>query len=153
MDPFTNATTIASMCMAIYKLHYLKPETIGVIPHGGYRKNERQSLTAIKWLKWISESQDLDIQHARNGQEVTLLMFIFLLLLLSSFQVTIGKYKLDGQLRTDHTQLYEFNGCPFHGCPKCFKNRHTRLPMSDMTAQGAYEQTIAKERYLTALGW
>lgn len=70
VDPFTSSITIASTCMHIFRKKFLKPDTIGIVPHGGYRANERQSVIAIKWLKWISETQNADIQHARNGKEV-----------------------------------------------------------------------------------
>ena len=70
VDPFAAGITIASVCMHIFQHQFLKPETIGVVPHGGYRKNDIQSVIAIKWIKWISETENLDIQHARNGQEV-----------------------------------------------------------------------------------
>ena len=49
---------------------------------------------AIKWLKWLSETEDLDIQHARNGGEVR-----------------FGNYKFDGQLRTDQSVVFELYGC------------------------------------------
>ena len=88
VDPFADAVTIASTCMHIFRKRFLKPETIAIVPHGGYRKNEMQSIVAIKWLKWLSHSEDLQIQHARNGGEVHVL-----------------KYKVDGMLRTDNKQV------------------------------------------------
>ena len=54
----------------------------------------RCSIKALKWLKWKAESEDLDIQHALNGGEVHIM-----------------QYKVDGQLRSDPKQLYEFYGC------------------------------------------
>ena len=62
--------TIASTCMTIFRKCFLPEETIAIVPHQGYRKNDRQSVIAIKWLKWLSERDDLDIQHAKNGGEV-----------------------------------------------------------------------------------
>ena len=99
LDPFVSATTIASTCMTIFRKCFLDPETIAIVPHGGYRKNDQQSIIAIKWLKWLSETQQLDIQHARNGGEVWI-------------PVGNNKHvKPDGRLRTDDKQLYEFHGC------------------------------------------
>ena len=92
-------------------------------------------MIAIKWLKWLSESEDLDIQHARNGREVKIL-----------------NYKVDGQRRTDKKQLFEFNGCVFHGCPKCFINRKNRLPRSNLTAEEAYTRTLERQKKLEAAG-
>ena len=70
VDPFAASCTIASSCMDCYRRKFLKPDTIGIIPHGGYRKNDKHSIVAMKWLKWVSESEGIDIQHARNGGEV-----------------------------------------------------------------------------------
>ena len=99
VDPFVSAVTIPGTCMTIYRKRFLDPETIGIVPHQGYRRNDQQSAIAIKWIKWLSETQQLDIQHARNGGEVW---------------IPVGNnrhVKPDGQLRTDDKQLYEFYGC------------------------------------------
>ena len=69
-DPYTNSTTIASACMFAYRYKFLQPDSIGIVPHGGYRYNEIQSIKAIKWLKCVSVLENLNIQHARNGLEV-----------------------------------------------------------------------------------
>ena len=76
VDPFAVATTIASSCMDCYRRNFLKENTIGIVPAGGYRKNDKQSIIAIKWLKWLSEQNGLDIQHAKNGGEVCLLFVV-----------------------------------------------------------------------------
>ena len=68
-DPFAYATTIASTCMHAYRLNFMASKMLAIVPHGGYRRSEKQSIMAIKWLKWVSETEELDIQHARNGQE------------------------------------------------------------------------------------
>ena len=121
--------------MHIFRKRFLKKETIAIVPNGGYRTEEMQSAIAIKWLKWLSESEDLEIQHARNGREVKIL-----------------NYKVDGQLRNDIKQLFEFNGCVFHGCPKCFVNRKNRLPRSNLTAEEAYTRTMERQKKLEAAG-
>ena len=71
------------------------------MPNGGYRKQDRQSAVGIRWLQYLSVTENLDIQHARNGGEVK-----------------IGKYKVDGQDRNNPNSLFEFYGCTFHGCKK-----------------------------------
>ncbi len=42
---------------------------IGIIPKGGYRGLEKQSIEALNWLKWQSHKHNIRIQHARNGKE------------------------------------------------------------------------------------
>ena len=52
---------------------------------------------AIKWLSYEMESEDIYIQHVRNGGEKR-----------------VGKYLLDGYCEEYHA-AYEFQGCFWHG--------------------------------------
>ena len=79
VDLFESAITIASACNIVFRQKFLKKDQIGIILPGGYRHNEMQSIIALKWLKWVAEKEDLQIQHAGNGVEKQ-----------------IGKYKVDG---------------------------------------------------------
>jgi hypothetical protein len=47
---------------------FLKPDTVGRIPRGGYRLGDRQSAEP---LQWTGRTRD-DITHAGNGREVHL---------------------------------------------------------------------------------
>lgn len=91
IDPFVESITIASACNAYYRLHHLPLNRIAVVPHGGYRKEERQSVMALKWLKWLAHTTGQRIQHKLNGGEVK-----------------IGRWRVDGLC--DRT-VYEFYGC------------------------------------------
>jgi hypothetical protein len=92
VKPFDVAVTIASACMHVFRKNYLKPQSIGLVPHGGYRRRENQSDQALRWLKWLSESQDIRIQHARNGGEKK-----------------VGRFKVDGYDPESKT-VYEYHG-------------------------------------------
>jgi hypothetical protein len=70
-DPFQVAVTIPGTCMHIYRKRYLKKKTIGIVPHKGYCKNDKHSRVAIKWLKWISHSQQLQIQVLGGSLEIS----------------------------------------------------------------------------------
>ena len=48
VDPLTESVTIASACNRVFRKNFLKPNTIGIIPPGGYRRHEKQSAIAIK---------------------------------------------------------------------------------------------------------
>lgn len=63
IDPLTESITIASACNKYYRKHHLPINRIAVIPHGGYRKEERQSILALKWLKWVSKQTGERIRH------------------------------------------------------------------------------------------
>lgn len=91
IDPLVESITIASACNKLYRHHHMPINRIAVVPHGGYRKAENQSIIAIKWLKWIAHKSGQRIQHKLNGGEVQ-----------------IGKFKVDGI--SDKT-VFEFYGC------------------------------------------
>ena len=112
IDPFNKALTIASYCQEVYRTNFLKKDTIAIFNNDRQLKI-KQSNVAVKWLSYISEKEDLYIQHVRNGGEKR-----------------FNNYFLDGYCEETHT-AYEFQGCFWHGkdlvtvnfsYPKTFKN-------------------------------
>lgn len=69
IDPFEKCITIASVGNLVYRTLYLQSERIGIIPPHGYRPEQKQSIKAMHWLKYISKRYDVNIQHAFNGGE------------------------------------------------------------------------------------
>ena len=96
IDPFNKSLTIASYCQEVYRTNFLKKDTIAVFQADRQLKI-KQSNVAVKWLSYISEKEDLCIQHVRNGGEKQ-----------------FGDYSLDGYCEETHT-AYEFQGCFWHG--------------------------------------
>ena len=96
IDPFDKCLTIASACHEVYRTNYLKKDTIAVFDHNRQLKI-KQSNIAVKWLSWVAEKDEIDIEHVRNGGEKR-----------------IGKYSLDGYCEERNT-VYEFQGCYWHG--------------------------------------
>ena len=96
IDPFNKSLTIASYCQEVYRTNFLKKDTIAVFQPDRQLKI-KQSNVAVKWLSYISEKEDLCIQHVRNGGEKR-----------------FGDYSLDGYCEETHT-AYEFQGCFWHG--------------------------------------
>ena len=132
MDPFARAITIASAVSVVYRQNFLKPNTIGIIPEGGYRRTDKFSIIAMKWLKWVSKVENIQIQHALNGGEFR-----------------VGKYRVDGKFADT---IFEFNGCAVHGC-LCLPNREMKLPLSSMTADEAYQRTLDRKQFLENQGY
>jgi hypothetical protein len=100
VEPFLESVTIASACNLAFRRNFLKPNTIGLIPKNGYRMADNQSAIALQWLTWEEDQRSVTIQHAGRGREAR-----------------ISGLKVDG---FDGERIYEFQGCYFHGCPKCF---------------------------------
>ena len=46
IDVFVEAITIASACQKVYRKMFLNPDTVGLIPKGGYTCNNRYSKKA-----------------------------------------------------------------------------------------------------------
>jgi hypothetical protein len=89
--PFDVAVTIASACMYTFRKNFLKPNTIATIPHGGYNGKDRHSKDSLKWLKWISRTEGIHIQHAGNGREFK-----------------VGRLRVDGYCQATNT-IYEYH--------------------------------------------
>ena len=81
----------------------MKADTIAVVPEYGYNPTNKPSIKCQQRLRGVSEEQKIRIQHAFNGGEYH-----------------VEKYLLDGICHENKT-IYEFHGCVFHGCPKCFQ--------------------------------
>jgi hypothetical protein len=93
IDPLLYSLTIASACNLVFRRKFLQPEQIGVVPVGGYRRAENQSVAALKWIMWTSEQRHIRIQHKLNGGEYK-----------------IHPYSVDGYNAETNT-VYEFHGC------------------------------------------
>ena len=93
--------TIAGVAYATYSSDYMPGDTIAFCPE--IYLSEKHSKISISWLDWISKN---DIQHALNGGEKRL--------------DDIGY--VDGFNKETNT-VYEFQGCFWHGCKDCFKEK------------------------------
>ena len=90
VDPFAACITIASACNLVFRRNFLKPDTIAIFPQK--RHIETQSVIALKWLSYVSQENNIRIQHAKNGGEFR-----------------IGSFRVDGYSRDTNT-IYEFHG-------------------------------------------
>ena len=70
----------------------------------GFRPQQAQPYgqMAVQWLTWESDRTGYNTRHQVNGREKR-----------------IGKRPVDGWCAKTHT-AYQFHGCYFHGCPKCY---------------------------------
>jgi len=66
---FLEAVTIESACSKVLQKKFINPETIGLLTPGGYSANNRYSKKALMWLLHMEQTDDCQIQHARNGRE------------------------------------------------------------------------------------
>lgn len=124
--PFESCITIASACNLVFRTNFLESESIGIIPPHGYRPQQNRSRKAIQWIRCISQRENINIQHALNGGEKQ-----------------IGSYFVDGYtvLQNGVRTVYEFRGCFWHGCPKCF-SKNTKNPVNGSLMSDLHQQTL-----------
>jgi len=72
VDIFLESSTIASACNKDLRKGFLKPETIGLLPKGGYSCNQNYSKKALMWNLNMVQTDGCTIMHARNGREFRL---------------------------------------------------------------------------------
>ncbi|CAH3194637.1 unnamed protein product [Porites evermanni] len=118
-NPMAKCITIASACNLYWRKHHLTPDTIAVEPLGGWRGAQvNQSLKALQRLYYQEhllpkEGACADrIRHVRNGGE-------------QSVRTIANSYFVDGYDPLTRT-VYEFHGCLYHGCPRCYPNRSVK---------------------------
>ena len=104
IDPFQKSITIASLCHYIFRNRLMKSDSIAIIPENGYNPEQKTSNKAQLWLKYLSFSQKIFIEHSKNKGEIRL-----------------ENYFGDGYHRESNT-IFEFHGCFWHGCPLCFSS-------------------------------
>lgn len=103
IDPF-DSITISSYINKIFRRYHLKPNTVAIIPKNGYNAKQKVSEKSMLYLKYISEKDNIFIQHAKNLGEKK-----------------VGQFYLDGFCETKK-KIIEFHGCKWHGCQVCYKS-------------------------------
>ncbi|XP_059577891.1 uncharacterized protein LOC132248570 [Alligator mississippiensis] len=136
IDPF-QYITLASVCMAMYRFMFLEPQTVALLPPDNYhRQKKRFSTPSIQWLMYISEKENIQIQHALQGAEFH-----------------VGPYFLDGYANIGgEPTAFEFNGCFFHGCVTCY-NEKDQNPLTGTTFGFLNYQALHKTDYLKREGF
>ena len=145
-DPMEKCVTIASACNRFWRKKLVSKNKIASEPPRGWHgSRSNQSIKALKWLAW--QEHQLRLQHpspsdrirtVRDGGEVRVL----------------DRYLVNGYDPTTRT-VYEFHGCLWHGCPKCFPVQRDRYPIchTDRTLNQVHEATLLKQDILRQHGY
>ena len=137
-NPFDHIT-IASACNMDLRRNRMIPNSIASEPTLTWKKNNvNQSNEAIEWLTWCQQHQAPHLQHAKNDGE---------------YRIPGTKLHVDGFDASTNT-IYEYHGCFFHGCPRCYPKRYeTHRRPCDRSMQDAYEDTQQRTRRLRQQGY
>jgi len=173
VDPYKHSSTIASACSDVFRRKFLEKGMIGIVPHEGYRRKDKHSVVAIKWLMWISHSEGIQMQHARNHGEVKIGDFkvdgfcyelnkifefhgkyILVVLFKVRFLFQVLRKASLLKLFCHHPHIfYILSGCIYHGCLKCFVDRTKKVPGSEMTMDAAYQRTMNRRQFFLDLDY
>ena len=114
------------------------------MPSCGFGGLDAHSRVSIIWLEYEALTRDLTILHARNGGEHKVIN-----------QTRDGWLKLDGyhvDQVTGKETAWEFHGCVYHGCRRCFGGPNTpanvRHPHTGESLKSLYRRTEARLVYL-----
>ncbi|XP_054622457.1 uncharacterized protein LOC129182178 [Dunckerocampus dactyliophorus] len=126
-DPF-DSVTIASAALNVFQTKFLKPNTIAIPCPNNYKTNSKAfSHASIQWLEYEAFSRGISIRHALNGGEVK-----------------FGRYSVDGYGELNGGKVvFEFLGCYFHGCPKCYMGSDVS-PLSKTCFSEVYSETLKR---------
>lgn len=104
-----------------------------------HKKCMKHSKKQIEWLYFIHKYLKINIQHILNNGEYK-----------------IGNYYVDG-FNEKFNIVFEFNGCYFHGCKKCFNEnklfRYDTDKNINVYMKDLYERTLNKKKYILDNGY
>ncbi|MCG8079176.1 MAG: hypothetical protein JAY75_23495, partial [Candidatus Thiodiazotropha taylori] len=106
IDPFKVACTVAQTCSLVWRKDHMPENSVAIIPPEGYPNEKKYSIKAVRWLQVVAKKTNTHIQHALNGGEQK-----------------IGEHYVDG-FDHENNRVYEFQGCYWHGCERCYPDRH-----------------------------
>jgi len=135
IDVFVESITIASACYKLLRKRFLKPDTIGLIPTGGYTCNNRYNKKALILLLHMERTDGVQIMHCRNVRNYRL--------------PELPRFSVDVYCPETNT-LYDFFGCFWHG--------HTCQPFQNVatfigdTLTERYECTMSRLEQITRAG-
>ena len=149
-DPMEKCVTIASACNRFWRKKLVPINKIASEPPRGWHgSRSNQSNKALKWLAW--QEHQLRLQHPTPGDRIRTVR--------NGGEVRVfDRYLVDGfdprDPVTQRPTVYEFNGCLWHGCLRCFPKNRNRFPIchTDRTIQEVYEATLMKQEALRQRG-
>ena len=161
--------TIASACNRDLRTNRMIPDSLASEPLGGWRNRINQSQVALEWLTWWDhqlrqqaleqlthedlKAQDLMASAYPDHPHPTQRHYLQHVGNAGEYHLPGTTFSVDGFHRETNT-VYEFHGCFWHGCPKCYPVRNKKhLRLCKRTMHAAYENTQNKMTRLRAQGY
>ncbi|KAK3916521.1 putative DNA polymerase [Frankliniella fusca] len=122
-DPMFNCMTLSAACMAAFRRNFLKKDTIGIVPPGGYHGRGKQSHMALKWLDYESHKLGRVISTIYTDREISVMG-----------RRVDGYVEIPQQDGIVEKRIYQFHGCYWHHCP-------THYPANEDSGENRYPKT------------
>lgn len=126
--------TLAGLCNAVYKKQFMPKHSIAAVPPNGYADIQNFSSKSLEWLTYMEKTFP-DIRHIGNS---------------AIGEATVSSMRVDGFIESSNT-VFEFYGCFYHACPKCFPNKYDIHPLYKKTFEHVHSETIQRKQRLQAL--
>ena len=110
-------------------------------PQTAYEKafypKHQASKESIQWLEYVAKHWKITIHHAMSGH---------------GGERWIGKRPVDGY-NHEKKIVFQYHGCYWHGCPKCYQDRDKIIERGDRTREDLYQATKRRTAYLRKEGY
>ena len=115
-------------------------------PESAYEKAFYPDVTfgfkGVAWIEWEAKRRGIHIHHARCGR--------------GGWRHILGA-PVDGY-HSETKTIFQFHGCFWHGCEKCFPNQGDKVLRHDrqgnpITRKVAYQRTVRRTQLLRAAGY
>jgi len=123
-----------------------KSTPIALLPNANVLAHDVYSQAAMQWLKTEEQVRKVKIRSAfsTQGEKVVAI----------THEGKVHKFKLDGFVDTPTGPIaFEYNGCRFHGCPKCYTIGRLASNRWGKSLEVRYQETLFKERLLKDYGF
>lgn len=116
--------------MRHFRRNHLKKDTLQITPEYGFERNDRQSVSALKFLRWYAHKHNLRVQHKASADGEKRLSYV-------DSKGRKRFLKLDGYVHNEpptKSIAIEYNGCIVHG-HECIENRDLPCPNGKSAAR------------------
>ena len=110
-------------------------------PQTAYEKafypKHNASKESIQWLEYVAKHWKIPIHHAMSGH---------------GGERWIEKRPVDGY-NHEKKLVFQYHGCYWHGCPKCYPDRDKIIERGDRTREDLFQATMRRTAYLRKAGY
>ena len=122
---------------------------IALLPPFGYARRDNYSKQAMQWLNIFESTypEKITIQTAESNEGEKKVFYFY--------ENSQHSFSLDGFFKDaqGNSHALEFNGCYYHGCPKCFTKDRKIIKLGNKSLNQRYNETMFKKRMLQTLGY